>query len=57
MHWFLIITTFYTPNVPVKVVEMEMPSQQACEDAIEIFDSRFKDVDESFGYILRCEQR
>jgi hypothetical protein len=64
MKWVLIITTFYMPNVPLKITEQVFYSEQACFDKLAFYDKKFSaamdrslemGLEPGFGYTLRCE--
>ena len=58
MKWFLIITTFYSPHVPLVINEVEMPSGQICHEMLRKFDDRWNGkADPNFHFNMRCEQR
>lgn len=64
MKWILIITTFYMPNVPLKVTEQVFFSEKACFEKLAFYDQKFSSamkqqlemgMEPGFGYTLRCE--
>lgn len=57
MKWVLVIITFYSPNVPLSILELEYDTPAACEAQLEEFEVKFAQADSNFRYALRCEER
>ena len=56
MKWLLIIVTFYNPHVDLKIVEIEVDTQEQCLSRMAYYMELFDNQDDAFGYTMRCEE-
>ena len=58
MEFVLIIITSYGLNAELKISEVYFESEQACEEALAKYSSKWDVVnDDKFAYTMRCEAR
>jgi hypothetical protein len=53
MDWILVVITFMNPHVDLKTVETYHPTEEACQQTLELLEERFSKI-EGLGFILSC---